>query len=260
VVIGLKSVKYAVLVGLRRSPSDLAFHQEKLFTVDDHCCIGVSGLISDGRRLCKYMRSETLNYSYVYNKPLPLSRLVIDVADKQQSQTQSSSGRPFGVGLLIAGYDSGRSYLYETDPAGNYFEYFAHSIGARNQAAKTYLERNFETFPDLGWRELLQHGVQALKETVRTRDLTLTVDNTSVMIVGIDEKVQALDDDTLQPFIDRVEDDDDGDDDNNDDDNDDDNDNNANSNSNTAGENENENENANANQIASASSAMEVDV
>lgn len=47
--------------------------------------------------------------------------------------------------------------------------------------------------------------MQALKETVRTRDLTLSVDNTSVMIVGVDEDVHALDDDTLQPFIDRVE-------------------------------------------------------
>ena len=62
VVLGLKSSTHAVLVGLRRSPSDLAHHQEKLFKIDSHCAIGVSGLISDGRRLCKYMRSETLNY------------------------------------------------------------------------------------------------------------------------------------------------------------------------------------------------------
>jgi 20S proteasome subunit alpha 6 len=30
--------------------------------------------------------------------------------------------------------------------AGNYFEYKAMTIGARSQAAKTYLEKHFESF------------------------------------------------------------------------------------------------------------------
>ena len=80
VVLGLKSSTHAVLVGLRRSPSDLAHHQEKLFKIDSHCAIGVSGLISDGRRLCKYMRSETLNYRlniypFYYSSLHPMGRI-----------------------------------------------------------------------------------------------------------------------------------------------------------------------------------------
>lgn len=216
VVLGLRSSTHAVLVGLRRSPSDLAHHQEKLFKIDSHCAIGVSGLISDGRRLCKYMRSETLNHRYVYNSSMPLSRLVLDVADKCQGQTQTSQGRPFGVGLLVIGYDAKGPHLYETDPAGNYFEYFAHAIGARNQAAKTYLEKKYEGFPQCSADELIQHGVNALKETVRTRDLKLTTDNVSVMVVGLDMDLRHLNDDELQPFVDKVE----GDDDDNDEDDD----------------------------------------
>eukprot|EP00483_Globobulimina_turgida_P010187 UN10206 len=204
VVLGLKSSTHAVLVGLRRSPSDLAHHQEKLFKIDSHCAIGVSGLISDGRRLCKYMRSETLNYRYVYNSSMALSRLVLGVADKCQGQTQTTQGRPFGVGLLVIGYDSKGAHLYETDPAGNYFEYFAHSIGARNQAAKTYLEKKYEDFPGLDVDNLIQNGVNALKETVRTRGLKLTSDNVSIMVVGQGMDVKHLNDDDLQVFIDKV--------------------------------------------------------
>ena len=158
-------------------------------------------------------------HRYVYNSSLPLSHLVLDVADKCQGQTQTSQGRPFGVGLLIIGYDGKGAHLYETDPAGNYFEYFAHAIGARNQAAKTYLERSYEKFNDITSDELIQHGVNALKETVRTRDLRLTSDNTSVMIVGNDMDIKQLNDDELQPFLDKVE--GDGDDDNDNDDGDD---------------------------------------
>lgn len=39
-------------------------------------------------------------------------------------------------------------HLFEFSPSGTSFEYYAHSIGARSQSAKTYLETNFESFED----------------------------------------------------------------------------------------------------------------
>jgi 20S proteasome subunit alpha 6 len=171
--------------------------------------IGVSGLISDGRRLCKYMMQETLNYKYVFNKEMPVQRLVVEVADKMQVQTQISSGRPYGAGLLVIGYDESGPHLFETDPAGQYFEYWGHSIGARNQAAKTYLERHYASFEKLSSKDLIQHGVQALKETVRTKNLKLTTDNTSVMIVGKDTDLHHLNEEELETFVKNVEGDDD---------------------------------------------------
>lgn len=39
-------------------------------------------------------------------------------------------------------------HLYEFSPSGNCFEYYAMSIGARSQSAKTYLEAHFNEFED----------------------------------------------------------------------------------------------------------------
>lgn len=39
-------------------------------------------------------------------------------------------------------------HLFENDPSGMYFEYKAQSIGNRSQSARTYLEKNFESFPE----------------------------------------------------------------------------------------------------------------
>lgn len=39
-------------------------------------------------------------------------------------------------------------HLYEFSPTGNCFEYYAMSIGARSQSAKTYLETHFAEFED----------------------------------------------------------------------------------------------------------------
>lgn len=44
---------------------------------------------------------------------MPLGRLVRQVADKAQVGTQRSWKRPYGVGLIVAGYDeSGESVQY----------------------------------------------------------------------------------------------------------------------------------------------------
>ena len=51
------------------------------------------------------MRTECLNNKYVYDTPLPINRLVAMVGSKSQIPTQRYGRRPFGVGLLVAGYD-----------------------------------------------------------------------------------------------------------------------------------------------------------
>lgn len=92
------------------------------------------------------MRSECLNHKFVYESALQTSRLISNVADKHQAATQSYVRRPYGVGLLVIGYDRTGPHLYQTCPTGNYHEWYAMALGARSQAAKTYLERNYETF------------------------------------------------------------------------------------------------------------------
>lgn len=47
--------------------------------------------------------------------------------------TQRSWKRPYGVGLLVAGYDKTGPHLYNTCPSANYYEYKAMAIGARSQ-------------------------------------------------------------------------------------------------------------------------------
>ena len=63
------------------------------------------------------------------------------MADKHQVSTQRSWKRPFGVGLLMAGYDTSGPHLYNTCPSGNYYEYKAMGIGARSQVCASLLCR-----------------------------------------------------------------------------------------------------------------------
>ncbi|GAA6022434.1 hypothetical protein JCM11491_005504 [Sporobolomyces phaffii] len=182
--VGLRSNTHVILLGLKRSTGELASYQKKLIRIDDHLGIAIAGLTSDARVLSNFMRTQAMSSRMVYNRPLPVSRIVGAIADKAQINTQHYGHRPYGVGLLVAGYDDKGPHLYEFSPSGNCLEYYAMSIGARSQSAKTYLEQHFDAFPTASLDDLIRHGLHALRDTLQ-QDKELTVENTSIGIVGL---------------------------------------------------------------------------
>lgn len=198
--VGLKSNDYAVLVALKRSSSELSSHQKKIITVDDHVAISIAGLTSDGRLLGNYMRDECLDSRYVFESPLPVSRLVSATAEKMQKPTKVYGRRPFGVGLLVAGYDTQGSHIYQLCPSANYFDCKAMSIGARSQSARTYLERNLEKFQESSYEEIISHGLSALRECL-PNEQELNTKNCTIAVVGKDKPLTLLDNDDVAPFL-----------------------------------------------------------
>ena len=57
-----QSNTHVVLGALKRAPSELGSHQQKMFALDEHLGMAVSGLNADGRVLCRYLRNECLNH------------------------------------------------------------------------------------------------------------------------------------------------------------------------------------------------------
>ncbi|PWN24106.1 N-terminal nucleophile aminohydrolase [Microstroma glucosiphilum] len=167
-VVGLRSKKHAVLVALKRAPSELASHQQKLLSIDSHLGIGFAGLTNDARVLSNYMRQLALSSRIVYARPLPLSRIAGSLADRAQLNTIEAGRRPYGVGFLIIGHDGLGPHLYEFSPVGTCFEYHAMSLGARSQSAKTYLERRLDEYKDEeDLEKVVLHGLYALRETLQ---------------------------------------------------------------------------------------------
>ena len=183
-----------------RAPSKLATHQEKIFAIDDHMAIAIAGLTADARTLARFMRNECLNHKYSYDSSMETGRLVKAVADKHQEATQTYTRRPYGVGLLVAGYDRTGPHLYQTCPSGNYYEYKGIAIGSRAQAAKTYLERHFDSFAACDREALITHAVNALRGCLQG-DATLSALNTSVSIVGAGCPLTALKGEELEKYV-----------------------------------------------------------
>lgn len=85
---------------------------------------------------------------------------------ESQIPTQRYGRRPFGVGLLVAGYDDLGTHLYQTCPSANYYECKAMAIGARSQSARTYLEKHLAQFSGNTLDELIRHALRALRDTL----------------------------------------------------------------------------------------------
>lgn len=202
--VGLRSSSHAVIGALKRSVSELSTHQKKILEIDDHIAVGIAGLTADARTIAKWMRNECLNHKYVYGTPISSGRLVTDLADRHQRTTQTYVRRPYGVGLLVAGYDKTGPHLYQTCPSGNIYEYYASAIGARSQSGKTYLEKIYDSLGDMSRDDLIMHALRSLTGCV-SGDGELTKENGSIAIVGKDETFTLLEGDELQPYLDRLE-------------------------------------------------------
>ena len=185
------------------TPNDLASHQEKVYDVDDHMGMCFSGLTADARFICKFMRNECLNYWYTHGSVHPVERLINKLQKKSQAKTCHPSKRPFGVGILFAGVDETGTHLFETCPSGNFYEYKAMAIGAKCQSAKTYLERNFESFENLSKDDLIKNAVKALRASAAEEELTCH--NVSVGVVGKDEKFILLTQEELTAVLNQTQ-------------------------------------------------------
>ncbi|CAM9019294.1 unnamed protein product [Wickerhamomyces anomalus] len=140
-----------------------------------------SGMGPDFRVLVdKSRKISHTNYKRVYNEYPPTKILVSEVAKIMQESTQSGGVRPYGVSLLIAGYDDHNKFgLYQVDPSGSYFPWKATAIGKGAVAAKTFLEKRWND--ELELEDAIHIALLTLKESIEG---DMNGDTVEIAIVG----------------------------------------------------------------------------
>lgn len=161
-----------------------------------------SGMGPDYRVLVDRARKVShTGYKRIYNEYPPTRILVQDVARVMQEATQSGGVRPYGVSLLVAGWDEGilpedgeqqegqqqsgggdegdekkklggktggilkgGPMLYQVDPSGSYFPWKATAIGKSATTAKTFLEKRYTEGLEL--EDAVHIALLTLKETI----------------------------------------------------------------------------------------------
>ncbi len=154
---------------------------EKISAIDEHVGVTFAGFGGDGRILIEYARSVSIQHRMLYGEPVPIEYLTKQVSDVAQAYTQHGGVRPFGASLLIGGVDEGGSRLFKTDPAGQYFSYYATAIGRGEAQIEERLEKNYRK--DMSLEETVKLAVKILKEV---SEQEVSAENIEVAVIPVE--------------------------------------------------------------------------
>lgn len=130
---------------------------EKIVEIDSHIGCAMSGLQADARSMVEHARVECQSHAFNYAEPLSVESCTQTICDLALRFGESANGedsimsRPFGVALLIAGYDSdigpdgkeGGPALYHAEPSGTFYRYDAKAIGSGSEGAQAELQNQY---------------------------------------------------------------------------------------------------------------------
>lgn len=181
--IGIKAINGVVLASELKTTSSLIIKKlnPKIQAITPNIGMVYSGLGADYRVLVdKARKLSHTNHKLIYNEYPPVKSLVQDVAKVMQESTQSGGTRPFGVSLLVGGYDPEiDSYkLYQVDPSGCHYSWKATALGKGSNNSKTFLQKRWNE--DLELDDAIHIALLALKDCV---DGELTGENLDIAVI-----------------------------------------------------------------------------
>ncbi|TFY65360.1 hypothetical protein EVJ58_g2016 [Rhodofomes roseus] len=184
--LGIKATNGIVIATEKKAPSILIDDSmiEKVAVICPNIGMVYSGMGPDFRVLVAKARKSAQAYWKIYGEYPPTKVLTQELATTMQQATHSgyvlvppmlgghaglmqpllrSGVRPYGVSLLIAGWDITRGpTLYQVDPSGSYWAWKASAIGKNMVNAKTFLEKRYND--DISLEDAIHTALLTLKE------------------------------------------------------------------------------------------------
>jgi len=190
--IGIRTKEGVILAVEKRvtSPLIVAESIEKILEIDEHMGCAMSGLTADARTLVDHARVEAQAHWFTYNERMPVESCVNSVADMALDFSDSDKdrkrvmSRPFGVALLVGGYDPvDGPVLFNTDPSGTFTKYQAASIGSAQEGATSMLQEQYNG--DMSLKEAETLALTTLRQVMEEK---LSKTNIEVAVIPVTTK------------------------------------------------------------------------
>jgi len=200
--LGIKATNGVVIASEKKVPSVLVDPStvEKTGMLSSNVGVTYSGMGPDFRVLLNKGRKAAQAYYLVYKDIIPVTLLARELAAVMQEFTQSGGVRPFGVSLLVAGYDDQGPQLYQVDPSGSYWAWKASAIGKNSSNAKTFLEKRYSKAMEL--EDAINTAILTLKEGFEG---AISEENIEIGVVGEDRKFRVLSTQEVRDYVKEVE-------------------------------------------------------
>ncbi len=178
---GIRLKDAVVLAGLKISaPLAVKESFKKIYEIDDHVAAAFSGSVSDARDLVEMARIKAQINRITYGEPISVSTVTQYISDRKHLVTQYAGVRPYGVGMLIGGFDANGPRLYETDPSGTMIEWLAQVIGRGAEKSKKMLTSGYKENMDIAG------GIKLLTNVLKAGEKTVSPESIEVVIIKKD--------------------------------------------------------------------------
>ena len=198
--VGVKAKNGAVIACESKPSSPLVERSTnlKVQKINENVGIVYSGVITDFHVLLKSLRKESMKYHLRLGVEMPTREVVKKAASIMQEFTQSGGVRPFGVSLLIIGWEDTPT-LWQVDPSGTFWAWKATALGKRSDGSRTFLERRYNE--DLSVDDAIHTAISTLKEGF---DGQLTAELIEIGVVDEKRKFRILTTAEIQDFLTEV--------------------------------------------------------
>lgn len=204
------ATSHGVLLGVeKRVTSSLLVSSsiEKIVEIDRHIGCAMSGLQADARSMIEHARVETQNHAFNYNEKLSVESCTQSICDLALRFGEGAQGeesvmsRPFGVALLVAGWDDDQGpQLYHAEPSGTFYRYDAKAIGSGSEGAQAELQAEYHRSLTLEEAETL-----VLKTLKQVMEEKLDAKNVQLASVTKDKGFRIYGDEEMSTVVARLE-------------------------------------------------------
>lgn len=173
---------------------------DKIFQVDEHIGVAISGLHADSRALINYSRVQAQSIRLTYDEPVRLNMLAKSIADLCQMYSQYGGIRPFGCALFFIAIDASGTQIYTTSPSGIYRSFKSYAIGTGESTAREFLIENYKE--EMTFDELVDFTLRAIKESI---DEDATKENIRLAYIkGEDKKFHMCNKEEVEEFLSKL--------------------------------------------------------
>ena len=200
--LGIKAKNGVVLATEKKLSSVLVDESSvnKTGIISSHIGASYAGISADFRVLLQKARKSAIEYYSIYYENIPSSMLCQSLSTIVQEYTQSGGVRPFGISMLMAGYDYDGPHLYQIDPSGAFFSWKAAAIGKNMANAKSFLEKRYNEEQEL--EDAIHTALLTLKEGFEGE---MNEKNIEVAVVGSDGVFRVLSQNEVRDYLTEVQ-------------------------------------------------------
>ena len=136
----------------------------KIDKVSDYMGVTYSGLGPDFNSVLMKARKDVQQWHAKYWDRISPFMMCKNVAELFQEYTQSGGVRPFGIGMIVGGYDEQAGpQIFQIEASGTFYCWKATSLGKGSKEARSFLEKTYSDDMDIG--DAVHTAIKALKNT-----------------------------------------------------------------------------------------------